>query len=98
MADLKKFEEMLERLINEDREGAQELFHDIVVEKSRGIYESLLEDEQEDEDVEESEDEDDDDDEDMKEGEYADKDDDDEDMDEDFNLDEFEVEADPMMG
>ena len=51
MADLKKFEEMLERLINEDREGAQELFHDIVVEKSRGIYESLLEDEQEDEDV-----------------------------------------------
>ena len=45
MADRSKFEEMLERLINEDKEGAEELFHEIVVEKSRDIYESLLEDE-----------------------------------------------------
>ena len=44
MADRNKFEEMLERLVNEDRAGAEELFHEIVVEKSRDIYESLLED------------------------------------------------------
>ena len=43
MADRNKFEEMLERLINEDKAGAEELFHEIVVEKSRDIYESLLE-------------------------------------------------------
>jgi hypothetical protein len=41
----KKFEEMLERLVNEDRNGAAELFHDIVVEKSREIYQGLLESE-----------------------------------------------------
>jgi hypothetical protein len=57
MADLKKFEEMLERLINEDKEGAEELFHDIVVEKSRDIYESLLESDLEDEEVDEATDE-----------------------------------------
>ena len=44
MADLNKFEEMLERLVNEDKAGAEELFHEIVVEKSREIYENLLED------------------------------------------------------
>ena len=33
MADLNKFEEMLERS-NEDKAGAEELFHEIVVEKS----------------------------------------------------------------
>jgi len=31
MSDIKKFEEMLDRLVNEDKEGAQELFHEIVV-------------------------------------------------------------------
>ena len=44
MADQNKFENMLEKLVNEDRAGAEELFHEIVVEKSRNIYESLLED------------------------------------------------------
>ena len=44
MADRNKFEEMLEKLVNEDRAGAEELFHEIVVEKSREIYENLLED------------------------------------------------------
>ena len=72
MANRNKFEEMLERLVNEDREGAEELFHEIVVEKSRDIYETLLAEEAEDEieettdeevdesedDLEESEDED----------------------------------------
>lgn len=89
MANRNKFEEMLERLINEDHEGAEELFHEIVVEKSRDIYESLLEDDLADEEVDESEHEDDD--EDLDESE-----DDDEDLDENFDLDEFEVEADPM--
>jgi len=56
MADMNKFEEMLERLINEDRQGAEELFHDIVVEKSRSIYESLLDDEESEYDFEEAED------------------------------------------
>ena len=99
MSDLKKFEEMLERLINEDKEGAEELFHEIVVEKSREIYESLLEDDLSDEEVDEaSEDDDDavdesqDDDEDVEEA----SEDDDEQVDEEFDLDEFEVEADPM--
>ena len=57
MSDIKKFEEMLDRLVNEDKEGAQELFHEIVVEKSRDIYESLLEDDLDDEAVEEATDE-----------------------------------------
>jgi hypothetical protein len=95
MADLSKFEQMLERLINEDSAGAQELFHDIVVEKSRSIYESLLEsdDEDEDEDCDESTDEDE---EDCDES--ADEDNED-DLEENFNLDEFEVEGDDdMMG
>jgi hypothetical protein len=54
MADRNKFEEMLEKLVNEDRKGAEELFHEIVVEKSRTIYENLLEDDMEDLDVKES--------------------------------------------
>jgi hypothetical protein len=63
MTDRSKFEEMLEKLVNEDRSGAEELFHEIVVEKSRDIYESLLEDEEEvdeasDEDLDESDDDD----------------------------------------
>ena len=57
MADHKKFEEMLERLVNEDKAGAEELFHEIVVEKSREIYENLLEAELEDEEVDEATDE-----------------------------------------
>ena len=44
MADRNKFEEMLEKLVAEDRKGAEELFHEIVVEKSRTIYENLLSD------------------------------------------------------
>jgi|LauGreDrversion4_2_1035121.scaffolds.fasta_scaffold245298_2 hypothetical protein len=40
-----KFEQLLDLLINEDNEKANELFHEIVVEKSRDIYESLIADE-----------------------------------------------------
>jgi hypothetical protein len=43
MTDQNKFEEMLERLINEDRSGAEELFHEIVVAKSREIYQDIIE-------------------------------------------------------
>ena len=94
MADQNKFEQMLELLVNENREAAEELFHEIVVEKSRDIYESLLEDDEEvdeaaDEEVEES-------DEDLDESEDEEVDESDEDLDEGFDLDEFEVEADPM--
>ena len=88
MADLNKFEKMLELLVNEDKAAAEELFHEIVVEKSRDIYESLLEDEDEieeesDEEVEESD----------EEVEESDEEAD-EDLDENFSLDTFEVEAD----
>ena len=54
MADRNKFEQMLELLVNEDKESAEKLFHEIVVEKSRDIYEGLLED---DKDVDEATDE-----------------------------------------
>jgi hypothetical protein len=53
MTDRSKFEQMLEYLINEDQEKAKEIFHDIVVEKSREIYENLLADDFEEEDMEE---------------------------------------------
>lgn len=40
-----KFEQLIELVINEDEAKAKELFHDIVVEKSREIYESLMNEE-----------------------------------------------------
>ena len=43
MTDRAQFEAMLEALINEDHEQAKEIFHNIVVGKSREIYEELLE-------------------------------------------------------
>ena len=48
-----KFEAMLDKLVADDKQGAEELFHDIVVEKSREIYENLLEGDLEDAKVEE---------------------------------------------
>ena len=44
MTDRAKFEQMLEYLINEDKAKAEELFHELVVAKSREIYENLLDD------------------------------------------------------
>ena len=38
-----KFESLLELLINEENDKAEALFHEIVVEKSRDIYEGLAE-------------------------------------------------------
>jgi len=37
-----KFEQLLDYLVNEDHEKASELFHEIVVEKSREIYENII--------------------------------------------------------
>ena len=48
-----KFEQLIEYVINDEEQKAQELFHDIVVEKSREIYENIM-NEEEDEEVEES--------------------------------------------
>lgn len=42
MTDRKQFEAMLEALINDDQETAKDIFHNIVVAKSREIYEELL--------------------------------------------------------
>ena len=39
---MSKFEQLIEYIINEDENKARELFHEIVVEKSRDIYESLI--------------------------------------------------------
>ena len=40
--DNKKFEQLIDLIINEDEDKARALFHDIVVEKSREIYESMM--------------------------------------------------------
>jgi len=52
-----KFEQLLDLIVNEEMDKANELFHSIVVEKSREIYENLIAEEEQDEtdmDVEES--------------------------------------------
>jgi hypothetical protein len=43
---MNKFEKLIEYIINDEDQKARELFHDIVVEKSRDIYESIIEDEE----------------------------------------------------
>lgn len=53
---MNKFEQLIEYVINDEQHKAQELFHDIVVEKSRQIYEDIMAEEAE-EDLEESADE-----------------------------------------
>ncbi len=47
----KKFEQLIDLIINEQDEKAQELFHEIVVEKSREIYESIMDEEMMDEEA-----------------------------------------------
>jgi len=51
--DNKKFEKLIDLIINENTEQARELFHDIVVDKSREIYESIMEEEMMDDDMDE---------------------------------------------
>jgi hypothetical protein len=56
----KKLEQVLECLINEESDRASELLHDVIVEKARGLYQELVNEEDEmdmeDETVEEGED------------------------------------------
>jgi hypothetical protein len=62
MADNKLLQQMLEHLVNDEQQKAEELFHEYVVAKSREIYEGLIDSEiaeeakedEEDEDVEEA--------------------------------------------
>jgi hypothetical protein len=49
--DNKKFEKLMDLIINENEEQARELFHDIVVDASREIYESIMEEEMMDDDM-----------------------------------------------
>jgi hypothetical protein len=53
-----KFEQLIEYVINDEEAKAKELFHDIVVEKSREIYENLMDEDQELEEAESTHDED----------------------------------------
>ena len=46
--DNKKYEQLINLVINEDEAQARELFHEIVVEKSREIFESIMAEEMED--------------------------------------------------
>ena len=43
---MNKFEQLIEYIINDEEEKARNLFHEVVVEKSRDIYENLLADEE----------------------------------------------------
>ena len=51
-----KFEQLTQLFIPEDEQGAKDLFHEIVVEKSRDIYEGLVDEEQVEETAEVEED------------------------------------------
>jgi hypothetical protein len=48
---MNKFEKLIEYIINDEDQKARELFHSIVVEKSRDIYESIMDEEQVEENV-----------------------------------------------
>jgi hypothetical protein len=52
-----KFEQLIEYVINDEEAKAKELFHDIVVEKSREIYENLMQEEEQEEELDEAEEE-----------------------------------------
>jgi hypothetical protein len=53
-----KFEQLIEYVINDEEAKAKELFHDIVVEKSREIYENLMNEEESEEELDEDAEED----------------------------------------
>ena len=48
---MNKYEKLIEHIINDDNDKARALFHQIVVEKSREIYESLMDEEYTEEDI-----------------------------------------------
>ena len=43
---MNKYEKLIEYIVNDEQDKARALFHDIVVEKSRGIYENMMQDEE----------------------------------------------------
>ena len=91
MADNKLLQQMLEHLVNDEQQKAEELFHEYVVAKSREIYEGLIDSE-----IAEEEDKDED-----EEDEKVDEASDEEDKEEDKVDEEFEdiaIEADDEMG
>jgi hypothetical protein len=91
MTDRSKFEQMLEHLVNEESDKAKELFHQLVVEKSREIYENILSEdfttEAEEDEMDESAEED-------EEAVEEAKDEDEEDLDENFGFAEADDEED----
>jgi hypothetical protein len=91
MTDRSKFEQMLEYLISEEQDKAKELFHQLVVEKSRQIYEEILSEDFEEEDVEEGKDEDEDD-------AVEESTDDEDDMEEGFGFEADDMGDDEMSG
>ena len=48
-----RFEQLIEYVINDEEAKAKELFHQIVVEKSRAIYEDLMDEDTVEEELEE---------------------------------------------
>ena len=48
---MNKYEQLIEYIINDQEDKARELFHNIVVEKSRDIYESLMDEDQVEENI-----------------------------------------------
>jgi hypothetical protein len=90
MTDRNKFEQMLEHLINDESDKAKELFHQLVVEKSREIYENILSEDFE--ELEEKKKEDDEDDTERVESNKPDEDN--EDMEESFGFAEADDEED----
>lgn len=55
MSQQKKLEKVLDLLVNEDTARATELLHQIIVEKARSIYESIVDEEDDEEDIESEE-------------------------------------------
>ena len=49
-----KFEKLLDLLVNEEKNKAEDLFHEIVVDKSREIYEELVSNDAQNESIEET--------------------------------------------
>jgi hypothetical protein len=94
MADKNILGQMLEHLVNNEKDKAEELFHEYVVARSRDIYEGLIENEiAEEEDKEEDEE--------VDEAAEKDEDESDEDLDENFEDIAYEgddEEGDDMMG
>jgi len=93
MATKNMFEQLLEHIVNGEEAKADELFHTIVVSKSREIYENLIESDLEEVDIDEASEE-----EDEEMDESREEDEDEEEMDESREEDEDEEEMDENFG